>query len=289
MSFFSFLTGGAKQTQKIRLRSEERRLETGKQRLLKAESVRRTMADQLSLHKALTILMLRPYLKRFASSAGVPSSEFKQNGRYSLFSEPETRARLETAERALAHALSNIDRVAFGLFAAGASLNILSELDHRGILNIPDWHRPLAEVIGEVDLPGGDLLLEAAAEIGADTILDVVGDLTIVLGLAKGAFNLFKTAEFAERADTVAASAAHLEEKLALHEASLSEAKLHGEAYDKSVYSIFKTLVILRALRGKVLRTPRAVRDRVKASLAADLDELRHLNDSNPFAVSVVA
>lgn len=286
MSFFSFLTGGAKQSQKMRLRSEEARLGQGKAKLEQIQRLHQAMVSRLQIHKALTAEILKPRIRRVARNIDLPRSSFSASGRFSHFSDSETAKKLSQASAVLRRALSGADRVALGVFGTGVALKTAAMLDELGILNIPDWHRPLSELISAANLPGGDLILGAAAEVGADTLLDVIGDITIVLGIAKGVWNLFKTAEFADKADTVAAAVRHLDDKIAAEHAGTEDLKRHGQEYDEQAYALFKQAVILDVLCSKARRSSRGTKVKLSSNFSDSLADFCRLHSQHIAFVS---
>ncbi len=271
MSLFSMATGAGKQAEKLRLRKAETKTIALQGALERAQSQRDRLQEIMRLQNLLTAAMIRRKVAGIAKAAKLSIREFSLGGRFSQFSRTWDRNGQSKLKTDFSKQFSDADSAALGLFGTGAALNLLAGLDRTGVINIPDWHVPLGDLLADWNVPGGEILAEAAAEIGADTLLDVIGDATIILGIAKGLWNLKKASDFSGQADSLESAASELEKQLARECERMEAVRNDAKSFDNDAFALFKAATLIEVVARQKKRIPSDLRARLSDALSERL------------------
>lgn len=273
MSLFSMATGAGKQAEKLRLRKAEARAKSLENAVERAHANRENLREAMHLQNLLTAVMIRRKILGVARAAKLPIRHFNIGGVYSQFSRASEKRAFRKLKMDFSRQVSNGEAAAIGLFGAGAVLNILAGLDRNGYITIPDWHVPLGDILADWGVPSGDMLAEVAAEIGADTLLDVIGDVTIVLGIAKGIWNLKKANDFSNQADSLETASKEIEAELDRERERMQSIRDGAKEFDTEAYALFKAATLIDVASRRRKRISPDLRKRLSDALSQRLSQ----------------
>jgi hypothetical protein len=286
--FIGIITGRMKKAQQRRLSEQAKRQRASVAEFKAAKRERTAVEGSFVAERAAALAWLQPTLNRSAQRLGLRKSLFGPGGALGGITYEGMRSILAKAREALILPRAALDRVVGYSFAAAIVLEGIDALDRADLMEVPILHENVADVLSDMDIPGAEGLGEALAEFGWDTVGDILGDLFIVAGVAKGAYNIAKATEFSNRADRVAAAADKIESKVG-EERTLSRKTIRlREALEGRAFEAFKWSQIAHVARSRGLLRNTPIRERITANFTQSFLALWDAHKLSPKQVSLV-
>ena len=287
--FVGLITGRVKKHQLNRLRAAAERHNEETSRYHQTRRDRVVSERAFVAERAASLVWLQPRLNKTASRLGLRRAMFGVGGALGGITEANMKSLLEKVRSALVMApRSAFDRVVTVSFGAALLLEGIDQLDKLEMIDVPVLHDKIADVLSEVHVPGAELIGDGLAELGIDLVTDLLGDLFIVGGIAKGTFNLAKAAEFGEKADQVVSSVEAVEKRH--QEESLRSKKVGALAQrlESCAYEAFKWSYVAETLQSSRGISNRALRDTIKDGFSRSMVALWQTHKASPEEMRVV-
>ncbi len=203
---------------------------------------------ELALRRSASISWAVPWLCRVAEGRGLQDRNLQVPllGGRTL---SEAAERIRGAGRLRVDPRSPFDASVQGAVGLAIMLRLTQQLDHWHIVDIPELHYPIESLLTGLPFHAGEHAADLLADLGMETIGDMLGDLLIVYAIGKTIYNLSKVRDLGEKAQRYHREAAALERLTALLKEIQASAERLTASNAQATYDLFRRLILSEETR----------------------------------------
>lgn len=285
--FVGFFTGLYKKHKQGELKKAAEQHRTQHAELKRTRQLRIDAQNTLVSERAASLLWLQPKINAAALRLGMKKALFGPGGALGGVTLEKVRELIEKVRQALVvPAKTAVDKVVAISIGASLLLEGIEALDHLDPSSTSVLHENLNDVLSNLNVPGAEDIAHTLAELGIDTASDLLGDLLIIGGIAKGAYNLSKANEIDEKRKTVAESTDNLQRHLAKEQRLHTQTAKLNAALETRAYEAFKWTLIAETAQNQHLMGSRVARETVTTGFRRSVVALWSAHRASPEAVA---